>query len=197
MVLDLFKNRVREYLKPLVLLVSGKGIKPNYVTFLSLVLAFFSAYFFYRSYLVVGAFFMSISGILDVFDGLLARLNDLDTDFGDFLDHTIDRTADSVILVGLIFSPVTSRLWGFLSLIGVLLTGYVGTQAEAIGFNRIYGGLFSRSDIFSIIFLAALLSSLFNGKIFGIFLMDWGLIILALGSNFTAVQRAFLVWKKF
>jgi len=82
---------------------------------------------------------------------------------------------------------------GLLAIVGVLLTSYMGTQAQAIGYKRDYSGLLGRADrlalliVFPIIQHIALHSSLqlpWNTTI-----IEWVLIYFAVVGNITAIQR--------
>jgi archaetidylinositol phosphate synthase len=65
---------------------------------------------------------------------------------GDFLDHAVDRFSDTAFILGIAFSPWASEALGLAALAGTLLTSYMGTQAQAVGMKRHYGGLLGRAD---------------------------------------------------
>jgi phosphatidylglycerophosphate synthase len=77
----------------------------------------------------------------------LARHQGVEGPYGDFLDHTIDRVVDVGLLVALGMNAAfvdefsSGLLAGLLTLFG----SYMGTQAQSVGLDRIYGG-FSRID---------------------------------------------------
>jgi archaetidylinositol phosphate synthase len=86
------------------------------------------------------------SGVFDVLDGEVARTTRTASRQGDFLDHVVDRYADLVILLGIAASGFVNPLLALLALVSLLLTSYMGTQAQAVGAGRAYGGLLSRAD---------------------------------------------------
>jgi len=98
-------------------------------------------------FLFLAVFLVGIAGLLDVLDGKLARRQGTVSRYGDFLDHTLDRVVD----LGLVLAMGHNSEWvpdgrlGWVVAVAVLLGSYMGTQAQAVGLRRIYGG-FSRAD---------------------------------------------------
>jgi len=87
-----------------------------------------------------------LSGLFDVLDGEVARATGRASVRGDFLDHVLDRYADLVLVVGIAVSGYVDPLLALFALVSLLLTSYMGTQAQAVGQGRLYGGLLSRAD---------------------------------------------------
>lgn len=195
MVLEKNKKFIRKKTRYITVFL-GKFFSPNQLTFLSLVFSMFCSIFYSLDYLVIGVVFAALTGFFDVFDGMVARDKSVSSRFGDFLDHTIDRVADAIVLMGVSFSSYVDLRIGFLAVVGVLMTGYVGTQAEAVSGERIYRGLTSRADIFFLIALGSILTFLFSNKFYSSYLLNWFVLVLAVFSNITAIQRALIVWKK-
>jgi archaetidylinositol phosphate synthase len=79
-------------------------------------------------------------------DGKVAQMTGKATARGDFLDHAVDRFSDAAFIIGISFSPWASPAIGLAALAGTLLTSYMGTQAQAVGLKRHYGGLLGRAD---------------------------------------------------
>ncbi|MCI4366201.1 MAG: CDP-alcohol phosphatidyltransferase family protein [Thermoplasmata archaeon] len=92
------------------------------------------------------AFLIFFSGVFDVLDGEVARRTGAASRQGDFLDHVVDRYADLAILLGIAASGFVNPLLALVALISLLLTSYMGTQAQAVGSGRAYGGLLTRAD---------------------------------------------------
>ncbi len=195
MVLEKHKEVFRQFMTKPALILSNY-LKPNQITYISLFFAIISSILFKFNYLLFGTFFAISCALFDVFDGIIARNQKASSKFGDFLDHTIDRFSDALILIGITFSRYVSLKIGLLAIIGTLLTGYVGTQADAIGLNRIYSGLTSRADIIFLISMGAIINSIFNQKILGIYFLGWIILFIAIFSNITALQRSIKVWKR-
>jgi phosphatidylglycerophosphate synthase len=66
------------------------GHTPNIITTYSLITGFLSAYFLYKSNLVLFVVFYTLSYFFDCVDGHFARKYDMITDFGDAYDHFKD-----------------------------------------------------------------------------------------------------------
>ena len=92
---------------------------------------------------------------------------------------------------------------GMLALIGVLLTSYMGTQAQAIGAPRLYAGLLGRADrvvlstLFPIIQYVMTLIGYGSFTVMG-FDINWLEIMMiwfAVVGNLTAIQRGIITWR--
>lgn len=132
-----------------------RKVPPNVITWVSFPFALAAGLLFYYSeptsypsrwYIVPAAFLVMINGMLDLLDGRVARLAGKMTPVGDFLDHTMDRFADVVILTGLSLSPWGAPRVGLVAIVVTLLSSYIGTQAQAVGAGRLYGGMLVRAD---------------------------------------------------
>jgi len=153
--------------------------------------------------LLLGALLVLVNALLDALDGLVARKTGSASPAGNFLDHVIDRYADLAILSGLALSGFGDLRLGLLAITGVFLTSYLGTQAEAVGLSRDYGGILGRAD--RLVLLVAVPSAQFAVALFDLPLSSSfvgpfghrmtitlvGLLLLVLGAlgHVTAVQR--------
>ena len=88
-----------------------------------------------------------LAGVLDALDGALARHQGIAGPYGDFLDHTIDRVVDVglLIAIGMNSAFVSDPSSGAVAAVLTLFGSYMGTQAQSVGLDRIYGG-FGRAD---------------------------------------------------
>jgi len=87
-----------------------------------------------------------LGGTFDVIDGEVARRTGRASARGDLLDHVLDRYGDMVLVLGIAVSGFVNPLLALLALVSLLLTSYMGTQAQALGQGRLYAGLLSRAD---------------------------------------------------
>ena len=139
--------------------------------------------------------------MFDAIDGKVAKLTNKATARGDFLDHALDRYADVFIIGALALSPWCRPPIGLLAIIGVLLTSYMGTQAQAIGYKRDYSGLLGRADrlalliIFPFIQHIALHSAL--QLPWNITILELVLMYFAIVGNITAIQRFYITLRWF
>ena len=207
MVLDTQRDKVDFALTP----VAKKLIRvnPNYISWVALILALVAGIVLYFSFsylwlLLLGAIIVIMSGYLDALDGKVAKLAGKASRRGDYLDHVFDRYADVLMIGGVAVSGWCNPYLGMVALIGVLLTSYMGTQAQAVGAPRLYSGLLGRADrvvlltLFPIIqFVMSSFTDygiLYLGE-FGISWLEIMMLYFAIIGNFTAIQRAITTWK--
>lgn len=184
------------------------NVNPNTISWIGLILAFLSGLLLYYSYqyhwfLLLGALLVIVSGYFDALDGKVAKLSGKASKKGDYLDHVFDRYADIFMIGGVAVSARCNPYLGILALVGVLLTSYMGTQAQAIGAPRLYSGLLGRADrvvlstLFPIIQLIMILVG-YPYIVIGDISVSWMevmMIYFAIVGNATAIQRAIITWK--
>jgi archaetidylinositol phosphate synthase len=98
-----------------------------------------------------------LAGLFDVLDGEVARATGKASVRGDFLDHVLDRYADIILVVGIAVSGFVNPILALFALVSLLLTSYMGTQAQAVGQGRLYSGLLSRADRLVVLIVATFL----------------------------------------
>ena len=150
---------------------------------------------------MVQHFFVFLNGFFDAIDGKVAKLTNKTSKRGDFLDHAIDRYADVFIVGGLALSAwCTYPMIGLLAVVGMLLTSYMGTQAQAIGYKRDYSGLLGRADRLVLMMVAPIVQHIFliyNIQLPYLNLLSWVLVYFAVMGNLTAIQRFYSTLKWF
>jgi archaetidylinositol phosphate synthase len=152
-------------------------------------------------FLLFAVLFVFLNGLFDAIDGKVAKLTHKASARGDFLDHVLDRYADVFMVGALALSPWCRSPIGLLAIVGVLLTSYMGTQAQAVGHQRDYSGLLGRADrivlliFFPIIQHIALGFSLQLPWDFTI--IELVLVYFAIVGNITAVQRFYITLRWF
>jgi len=193
MTLDQFRDTADRALEPFVALARRLGLTPNAVSVVSLLMATAAGVAYalggqYRLAYLVGAFCVFLNGWLDLIDGALARELAVDSAAGDLLDHVIDRYADIVMIVGL-SAGIGRYDLGLAAVTGVLMTSYLGTQAQAVGLDRVYGGIVGRADRLAIIGLVSGVAAFVAPIVWNLGLVAWLLVFLAVVGHLTAVQR--------
>lgn len=184
------------------------NVNPNTISWLGLILALLSGILLYLSHdahmlLILGAIVVLVSGYFDALDGKVAKLAGKASKRGDYLDHVFDRYADVFMIGGVALSAWCDPVLGALALVGVLLTSYMGTQAQAVGAPRLYAGLLGRADrvvlstIFPIIQFATIQLGHGSIAVMGLSLTWLEIMILyfAAVGNLTAIQRAVVTWR--
>lgn len=176
-------------------------VSPNTVSIASLICAFFAGLSFYyspasREFVLLAGFLVIFNSIFDALDGVIARKANRATPRGDFLDHVIDRYSDVFIICSIFFADYVPWQIGVAAIVGVQLTSYLGTQAQALNLGRYYGGIMGRADRLVVVILAAFGNFAFSAPIAGFSVLGWAVILIAVTSHITAIQRIFYIWKK-
>ncbi len=200
MTLDKLRPYVSGAVDPFVRGFDRAGLGPDAVSVLAFGMAVAAAGAFYLGgtadaiWYVVAAALVLANGWLDVVDGALAREQGVASPAGDLLDHVLDRYADIVVVAG-IAAGEGAFLLGFAAVTGVVMTSYLGTQAQAVGLDRVYGGLVGRADRLAIIGLVGVLAYALPGGYGGLSVVAWLLVFLAVIGHLTALQRFYYAWR--
>src|SRR5258707_2019041 len=96
------QQNARQFVAWIVRPLARLGITPNMVTFVGLLLSIVTAFVIASGSVVAGGVLVLFAGIFDMFDGAMARVRNAATTFGAFLDSTLDRYSESIILLGLL-----------------------------------------------------------------------------------------------
>ncbi|WP_305515399.1 archaetidylinositol phosphate synthase [Methanobrevibacter sp. V14] len=166
------------------------NINPNVVTVISPFVAVLAAYGFANHYLILGCVAILISGFLDVVDGAVARYHNKSSKFGAFLDSTMDRFADAIIYIGLIFGGYCNWFVGILAIHSAITVSYVRARAESQGAECNIG--IAERAVRMIILMIGALIGYFTGDIY----FTYVIYILVILSYFTVVQRIVHVWRQ-
>jgi len=204
-VLDTYRHVADAVLDPIARRLAH--VSPDALSWAALVSAAFAGTFFlFRGGWALGlaALFVFLNGLFDALDGKVAKMTGKASRRGDFLDHVLDRYADVLMLGGLAIGPYCPVWLGLLAVIGVLLTSYMGTQAQAVGAGRDYRGVLGRADRLVILVIAAILQTGFDPNAIrdlGIeplryAILGWAMALFAVLGNVTAIQRAVSTWRQ-
>lgn len=141
-----------------------------------------AAFFFGLGYIRIAGAVMLLGGLFDSLDGAVARESNRMSDFGAFLDSTLDRLSESAIFAGIVFFYAASfSPWGAIlaaaAMTFSLLTSYARARAESLGVECKVGLLERAGRI--------ILLSVFS--LFG--LLTIGLVFVAAGAAVTTAQR--------
>lgn len=183
-------ENLRPFLTRILNPIASKiNINPNIVTIISPFIAALSAYCFGEHMLILGAVFILLSGFLDVIDGAVARFHSRTSKFGAFLDSTMDRIADGIIYIGIIFGGYCNWFIGVLAIHSALTISYVKARAESQGVECNVG-VAERAVRMIILMIGAVLGYL-AGEVY----FTYTIIFLVIISYFTVVQRVYHVWR--
>jgi CDP-diacylglycerol--glycerol-3-phosphate 3-phosphatidyltransferase len=164
-------------------------VTPNTVTVVGLILNGVVGWVIAGGHLITGGILLLVAGGFDMLDGALARVTKKFSTFGAFLDSVLDRYSEAIVGFGLLYHEMLSHdtlvvglLYAYI--IGSLMISYARARAEGLGLDAKVG-LLPRPE--RIVILAI-------GLIFHVLLVPV-LIVLALLTNFTALQRVYHVWQ--
>ena len=189
------KHKFQAWLASVAKATHRIGLTPNQVSAIGITLAFLSAFSYWKwqlfdpFLLVASPIFLLISGFRDALDGVLARFHGQATVFGGFLDSLLDRYADSVVFFGIILGGLCSLEWGLAALIGSLLVSYARARGEAAGVKMEAVGLAERAERIIILATASFLTIAWKEA------LSWAILILAILTNLTVLQRAYHFYK--
>ncbi len=206
MVLDRYRKAADRILVP----VASRMLRVNpnavsWIAFLGAVGAGLGFFVGGGGFLGLALLLILVNAYLDALDGKIAKMAGKASSRGDFLDHVLDRYADVFMIGGIAFSAYCDLRVGTLALLGVLLTSYMGTQAQAVGQGRRYAGLLGRADRLVLLFVGALLQLLVSPSAavrWGIAPLafqplEWFMVLFAVLGHATAVQRGVSTWRGF
>jgi len=106
--------------------IANFPVKPNHISLVSFLLSLLAAIiiaFKGYSFLVLGALLAQLSSILDGCDGEVARLKNITSKYGGWLDQILDRYADLFLITGLTFHTYYLHQSLNVFLIGILAIG--------------------------------------------------------------------------
>jgi CDP-diacylglycerol--glycerol-3-phosphate 3-phosphatidyltransferase/archaetidylinositol phosphate synthase len=160
------------------------GITPNMMTAASVVTAAVSAYMYGSHHPIYGALLIILTGVLDMFDGAIARATQTTSRFGATLDHVIDRYAEFLIMIGLIAGEYTTWYWGFFTIFGMIMASFTRAKAESIGgLASCTVGIAERQEKLLILIGASILDPSIPG------ILNYGSILVGILSHITVAQR--------
>ena len=170
-------------------------VTPNALTAAGVTLCAVAAalvYFEYRNELLffwLGAFVFVAGSLLDVLDGALARRSGKGTAFGAFLDSTLDRVGEGLMLgaIALVFMRDANELAvaaTFAAVAGSFLVSYARSKAEGLGLKGDVG-IGSRAERVVVITAGLVLAP------WGA--LPWAIYLLTATAWFTVLQRVLSV----
>ncbi|MHA1915545.1 MAG: CDP-alcohol phosphatidyltransferase family protein [Promethearchaeota archaeon] len=215
------------------------GLSPNNVSFINLILSFFIFYGvimassghslgdftqqpLYGSWFFILALLVLFTGIIDGIDGAIARLLDIKSKSGAWLDNVIDRVSDTLMFVCLIpgsISGVASIGFDFKWLVWtniflIFIYEYMRARHEGLGLHETKPSVGERITrvivmatffvIYGISSLGVLLSRLINpSSTFGLIshpgILDWTMFIFQISMliimTISIIPFAKYIWK--
>jgi CDP-diacylglycerol--glycerol-3-phosphate 3-phosphatidyltransferase len=175
-------------LEPIARLIGRTGVSPNVVTLTGASLNLGVAWILAKGHMRIGGFLIPLVALFDALDGSLARLTGRRSRFGAFLDSTMDRLSEAILYLGLLFfytrhGAKQEILLIYATIVGSLMVSYARARAEGLGL-QCKVGLLTRLERIIVLTVALILDQ-----------MSIALWVLAILTNFTALQRMYHVWR--
>ena len=182
---------VAKLFTPLARLFLKLGLSPDVVTIVGTIGVCVGALGFYpRHEFFWGSILVSVFALSDTIDGVMARLSDRSSNWGAYLDSTLDRVGDSAVFGGLVLwyagdggTPYLAALALACLILGSVVS-YAKARAEGLGMTANVG-IADRAKRVVVVLLATGLVGLGVPEV----LLTVVLVLLALASLITVVQR--------
>lgn len=175
--------------------LSAAGLSPDAVTLLGFCVSAAAGAVVGSGYLMAGGVVFLAGGALDLMDGALARFTGKTSRFGALLDSLMDRLGEAALFLGMAIYALRAdlsdgRLTFFmialiLALVSSQTVSYLRARGEGLGiFTRT--GLMTRPE--RVVVLAL-------GLILGLRPLEVILVVIAVVSTFTLLQRLYTIRK--
>lgn len=189
-----FEARVRQLSMRLIRPVARSRISPNMLTVVGLLLNFITAAVIGGGWLFASGVLLLFAGVFDMADGALARVKDAASQFGDFLDATLDRLAEAGIGLGLLWHALAHNDDLQVGLIysvvlGSVLISYARARAEVLQLDCEVG-MMARPERIVILAVGLLLAQ--ATKEFALTVI---LTVLCVSTYYTVAQRIVHVYR--
>jgi len=178
--------------------VSRLGLSPNVYSWATLPVALFAWFAVYRDQIYLGLSLFLCAGLLDIIDGGCARSTNQESCRGAFLDGTLDRVVDFLVLASFFNVPMITlglapEHWIFIASFVIIMPSFIVAYANHRGAvddpseTRVWR-LLNRGEIVGLL-LSSLLMTQYSPRWGGYLFMLF--VILA---SLTIVQSFCLAW---
>lgn len=177
-----FGDRIDGWIQKAFPFLFRRRLDPNVLTLVGVAISVCAAVAFGLGRPVAAGCLLLAGGFFDLVDGVVARHQGEESPFGAFLDSTMDRFVDMVVLLGLVahyaaVSDVTMVLVAGVVWIMSVMTSYAKARVELV-VPAFGGGLLERGERVGLLAAGAILGFL-----------EPVLVLLAVGTTWTVIQR--------
>ena len=187
--MNIWRDRLGRWFSPLA---QRCPLSPNAITVIALVLNLAAAYLLYRRFFLIAMVVLIVGGVADAFDGIVARVQNKSSRFGDFLDHVCDRISDTLLITGWLLGNGVWVPLAIASIIGVMLNGYIGTQIEATWGTRSYDSMGRGEFVLALVIYPIASHILFANGWAAMHIQDWMTVLLLVFALLGIAQRVAL-----
>jgi len=185
-----FRTPIDRAVKPIGSWLRRTGLTPDHLTVVGLVIGVAAAIAIGAGYLFLGLILVILAALPDLLDGALAKASGASSQRGAFLDSTVDRITDALLMGGIAWylaSEESAHMailpFAVASVSSVI--SYQRAKAESLGLNA-KGGLMERAERIVLICVGLAFSFLLVPIL-------WVMLVL---TSITAIQRFVKVWKQ-
>jgi phosphatidylinositol phosphate synthase len=166
-------------------------LTPNAISITGLVGNLIAAVLILEEHFVLAGIAFILGSLCDMFDGRYSRMSGKGTPFGAFLDSTLDRVEEGVVLAAVAawFAKESNELAvgaTVLAVVGSYMVSYTRARAEALGVECKVG---IASRAVRVVILSAGLVFAAEELIPGLDLLEPAIYVMAALTVFTALQR--------
>jgi CDP-diacylglycerol---glycerol-3-phosphate 3-phosphatidyltransferase len=148
--------------RPFLNLLARIGITANMLTVASLLVAVTAGILFAYDRSIPGAWILLFAGFLDGIDGELARIQNIKSPFGGFLDSICDHLGDFAVYMGLLLPSLRRNAWHevvliFIAMFASVFGSHVRSRAGMVGIDTKAVGIFTRCERIFILVIGILI----------------------------------------
>jgi CDP-diacylglycerol--glycerol-3-phosphate 3-phosphatidyltransferase len=174
--------------------VARSRVTPNALTVAGLVLNVVTALAVGGGWLFAAGCLLLFAGIFDMADGALARVRNADSQFGDFLDATLDRLAEASVGLGLLWHALAlhDNLQAgliYAVVLGSVMISYARARAEVLHLDCEIG-MMARAERIVLLAFGLILAQATNELALTVVLG-----VLCVSTYYTVAQRIFHVYR--
>jgi CDP-diacylglycerol--glycerol-3-phosphate 3-phosphatidyltransferase len=166
-------------------------LTPNAISVAGLIGNIVAAVLVWQEHFVIGGIAFILGSVMDTLDGRYSRMSGKGTVFGAFLDSTLDRIEEGIVLTAVVMvyakhgDDVNAGI-AALAAVSSLLVSYTRARAEGLGLDG-KAGVGSRAVRVVILSIGLVLGG--NEIVDGLDLLDPAIWVLAALGVFTTAQR--------
>lgn len=213
------RDRVRGAFEPIALALGRLGLTPDALTLIGFGITVVGAVLIATQQWLLGGIVVLVGGVLDMFDGTLARATGRVSRLGAFMDSVFDRWGEGLVYLGIVIGssdfPGTGSITvlAAFAMVAAFMVSYARAKSEGLGFTTGTGmasvGVMPREVRLLILALGLILTGIFRVEntllqLFSIELpggielaLPWSgewwlagaLAIIAVGGTITTIQR--------
>ena len=182
--------------RPLDRISAALGLTPDFFNFAGLFFGLASGIAIATGRIEWGGWAIALGGVCDIMDGRVARVRQLTSPYGTFIDSMLDRFVEVFAFLGVVvylrafaYGPLLAAA----AITGSLLVSYARARGESVGV-LCKEGLMQRAERLVLVFFACLLDrplSGWRGWPQGTLVL-WTMALIAAGTFTTAAHRT--VW---